>query len=40
MVADELRRQADVFIDLVDLKSKFGRDPAARPPPRGPRHMP
>ena len=40
MVADELRRQADVFIDLVDLKSKFGRDPAARPPPRGPRHVP
>ena len=40
MVADELRRQADVFIDLVDLKSKFGRDAAARPPPRGPRHMP
>src|SRR3979490_803822 len=32
MVADELRRQADVFIDLVDLKSKFGRDPGARPP--------
>jgi uncharacterized LabA/DUF88 family protein len=40
MVADELRRQADVFIDLVDLKSKFGRDAGARPPPRGPRHMP
>ena len=40
MVADELRRQADVFIDLVDLRSKFGRDPAPRPPPRGPRHMP
>ena len=40
MAADELRRQADVFLDLVDLKSKFGRDPAARPPPSGPRHMP
>jgi uncharacterized LabA/DUF88 family protein len=40
MVADELRRQADVFIDLVALKSKFGRDPADRPPPRGPRHVP
>jgi uncharacterized LabA/DUF88 family protein len=40
LVADELRRQADVFIDLVDLKSKFGRDPAERPPPRGPRQVP
>src|SRR5260370_35334696 len=40
MVADELRRQADVFIDLMDLKSKFGRDPSDRPPPRGPRHVP
>jgi uncharacterized LabA/DUF88 family protein len=27
MVADELRRQADVFIDLVELRSKIGRDP-------------
>lgn len=27
MVADELRRQADVFIDLVELRSKVGRDP-------------
>ena len=26
MIADELRRQADVFIDLVELKSKLGRD--------------
>src|SRR5258707_1861442 len=24
MIADELRRQADVFIDLVELKSKIG----------------
>jgi len=40
MVADELRRQADVFIDLMDLNSKFGRDPSDRPPPRGPRHVP
>src|ERR1700737_2099830 len=40
MIADELRRQADVFIDLIDLKSKFGRDPSDRPPPRGPRHVP
>jgi hypothetical protein len=26
MVADELRRQADVFVDLLDLKTKIGRD--------------
>ena len=26
MIADELRRQADVFIDLVELQSKLGRD--------------
>ena len=30
MVADELRRQADVFIDIVDLQPKIGRDPAER----------
>src|SRR5450755_3803578 len=36
----ELRRQADLFIDLMDLKSKFGRDPSDRPPPRAPRHVP
>jgi uncharacterized protein (TIGR00288 family) len=30
MVADELRRQADVFIDLSELQSKIGRDPAER----------
>jgi uncharacterized LabA/DUF88 family protein len=34
MVADELRRQADVFVDLADLKQKFGRDPSERPGPR------
>ena len=34
LVADELRRQADVFTDLVELKSKVGRDPSERPPPR------
>jgi uncharacterized LabA/DUF88 family protein len=28
MVADELRRQADVFVDLVDLKAKIGRQTA------------
>jgi len=30
MVADELRRQADEFIDIVQLQSKIGRDPAER----------
>jgi uncharacterized LabA/DUF88 family protein len=34
MVADELRRQADVFADLVELRAKIGRDPADRPPTR------
>src|ERR1700683_1945946 len=38
MIADELRRQADVFIDLVELQSKLGRDPSERPAPREPRH--
>jgi hypothetical protein len=38
MIADELRRQADVFSDLVELKSKIGRDPSERPAPREPRH--
>ena len=32
MVADELRRQSDQFIDLADLESIIGRDPAARAP--------
>ena len=30
MVADELRRQADEFVDLVHLVSKVGRDPVER----------
>jgi uncharacterized LabA/DUF88 family protein len=30
MVADELRRQADNFIELEDLKAQIGRDPSAR----------
>src|SRR4051794_25301349 len=34
MVADDLRRQADAFIDLAELKSKLGRDPSERPAPR------
>src|ERR1700681_1686211 len=41
MIADELRRQADVFTDLMELKSKIGRDPSERPAPREPRqHAP
>jgi len=31
MVADELRRQANVFIDVAELQSKIGRDPSGRP---------
>ncbi len=31
MIADELRRQADVFIDLVALRDKIARAPAERP---------
>jgi len=30
MIADDLRRQADVFTDLVELQSKLGRDPSER----------
>ena len=30
MIADELRRQADHFVDLVDLMPRIGRDPAER----------
>jgi uncharacterized LabA/DUF88 family protein len=40
MVADELRRQADVFTDLVELRSRIGRDPSERPVQREPRHHP
>jgi uncharacterized LabA/DUF88 family protein len=32
MIADELRRQADIFTDLVELRAKVGRDPSERPP--------
>ena len=40
MVADGLRRQAaDVFTDLVELKSKIGRDPSERPAPRNHAHQ-
>ncbi len=39
MVADELRRQADQFVDIVELQAKIGRDPQERAerPPREPR---
>ena len=30
MIADDLRRQADHFIDLVSLKAEIGRDPSER----------
>jgi uncharacterized LabA/DUF88 family protein len=30
MVADDLRRQTDQFIDLADLREEIGRDPAER----------
>jgi uncharacterized LabA/DUF88 family protein len=38
MIADELRRQADVFTDLMELQSKIVRNPSERPAPREPRH--
>ena len=38
MISDDLRRQADVFTDLMELKSKVGREPPERPPPRELRH--
>jgi uncharacterized LabA/DUF88 family protein len=37
MIADELRRQADVFVDLATLQAKVGRDPSERSAPREPR---
>ena len=41
MIADELRRQADVFTDLVELRSKIGRHPSERlAPPRARHHAP
>ena len=30
MIADDLRRQTDQFIDLADLRDEIGRDPAER----------
>jgi len=32
MVSDDLRRQADEFIDLMSLQPKIGRDPSERAP--------
>jgi uncharacterized LabA/DUF88 family protein len=32
MIADELRRQADVFTDLAELQPRIGRDPSERAP--------
>jgi uncharacterized LabA/DUF88 family protein len=40
MVADELRRQADIFTDIVQMRQQIGRDPTERPardPVREPR---
>jgi hypothetical protein len=41
MVADELRRQADQFVDIVELQDKIGRDPGDRSDraPREPREQ-
>jgi uncharacterized LabA/DUF88 family protein len=38
IVADELRRQADDFVDIIELQPFIGRDPAERPAPRDQRH--
>jgi hypothetical protein len=32
MIADELRRQCDIFLDIVELQSKVGRDMTERAP--------
>jgi uncharacterized LabA/DUF88 family protein len=40
MVADELRRQADQFIDLAYLQNEVGRDPAERAQRRRPEPEP
>ncbi|MDA9476931.1 labA-like protein [Bradyrhizobium sp. CCBAU 65884] len=34
MIADELRRQADAFTDLIELQAKIGRSPSERPASR------
>ena len=40
VVADELRRQADVFIDIKELQASIGRDPNDRLVQRDNRHFP
>jgi uncharacterized LabA/DUF88 family protein len=40
MIADELRRQADVFIDIAEMQQKVGRDPAERGPRESRPHTP
>jgi hypothetical protein len=42
MIAHELRRQADQFVDIVELQPKISRDPAERATreTREPRHIP
>ena len=35
MIADDLRRQADVFIDLRELQPRISRDPSEHPVPLG-----
>jgi len=39
MIADDLRRQADAFIDLRELQPKISRDPSEQPAPREPRYQ-
>jgi uncharacterized LabA/DUF88 family protein len=38
MIADELRRQTDVFTDLTELRPRLGRDPSDHTTPRPSRH--
>ena len=38
MISDDLRRQADAFIDLQSLKAEVGRDPGERPVRRQEHH--
>jgi uncharacterized LabA/DUF88 family protein len=38
MIADELRRQTDVFTDLVELRPRISRDPSDHTSPRPSRH--
>jgi len=36
MIADELRRQADYFVELATMRDLIGRDPSDRPPRQPP----